>query len=155
TGRPKAAIVTHRGLSNYLSWSAEAYAMAAGTRAAVSTSIAFDATITTMWTPLVAGATVVLLPEGAEIESLAELLQTDGVDVVKLTPSHIDALRAHTGGAVRPGAARVFVIGGEQLLGEQVAWCQAVAPRARIINEYGPTETVVGCSIHEIGPGEA
>ncbi|MEO7732839.1 MAG: condensation domain-containing protein, partial [Kofleriaceae bacterium] len=87
---------------------------------------------------------------------LAELLQRDdGVDVVKLTPSHIDALRAHTGDAVRAGGARTFVIGGEQLLGEHVAWCQRVAPRARVINEYGPTETVVGCCVHEIGPGDA
>ncbi len=146
TGRPKAAIITHGGLANYLTWSAAAYGMTRGTRAAVSTSIAFDATITTLWSPLVAGATVVLLPEGAEIEALAALLQQgDGVDVVKLTPSHIDGLRAHTGDAPRPGGARVFVVGGEQLLAEHVAWCQRVAPRARVINEYGPTETVVGC----------
>jgi amino acid adenylation domain-containing protein/non-ribosomal peptide synthase protein (TIGR01720 family) len=156
TGQPKAALVTHRGLSNYLSWSAEAYAMTAGTRAAVATSVAFDATITTLWSPLITGGTVVLLPEGAEIEALAALLQTDdGVDVVKLTPSHLDALRAHTGDAVRPGGARVFVIGGEQLRGEHVAWCQTIAPRARIINEYGPTETVVGCCVHELAPGAA
>ncbi|HEX3482537.1 MAG TPA: amino acid adenylation domain-containing protein [Kofleriaceae bacterium] len=159
TGRPKAAIITHGGLAGYLTWSAAAYGMTSGTRAAVSTSIAFDATITTLWSPLVAGATVVLLPEGGEIEALAELLQrddgVDGVDVVKLTPSHIDGLRAHTGDAPRPGGARVFVVGGEQLLAEHVAWCQKVAPRARVINEYGPTETVVGCCIHEVAPGEA
>jgi amino acid adenylation domain-containing protein/non-ribosomal peptide synthase protein (TIGR01720 family) len=156
TGRPKAAIITHGGLANYLAWSAEAYGMGPGTRAAVSTSIAFDATITTLWSPLVAGATVELLPEGAEIEALAALLQRDdGVDVVKLTPSHIDGLRAHTGDAVRPGGARAFVIGGEQLLAEHVAWCQRVAPRARVINEYGPTETVVGCCVHEVPPGGA
>jgi amino acid adenylation domain-containing protein/non-ribosomal peptide synthase protein (TIGR01720 family) len=156
TGLPKAAVITHRGLASYLGWAAEAYGMTAGTRAAVSTSIAFDATITTLWAPLIAGGTVVLLPEGAEIEALATLLESDdGVDVVKLTPSHIDGLRAHAGDAPRPGGARVFVVGGEQLLGEQVAWCQAVAPRARVVNEYGPTETVVGCCVHDVAPGAA
>ncbi len=154
TGTPKAVVVTHRGLSNYLSWAARAYGISQGTRAAVSTSVAFDATITTMFGPLIAGGTVILLPEEGETEALAQLMQSDeGVELLKLTPAHIDALRALTAGGVRRGRVRTIVVGGEQLLGEQVAWCQTVAPQARVINEYGPTETVVGCCVHEIGAG--
>jgi amino acid adenylation domain-containing protein len=49
-----------------------------------------------------------------------------------------------------PGRARVFVIGGEQLRPEHIGTIRKLAPEARFINEYGPTETVVGCCVHEV-----
>jgi SAM-dependent methyltransferase len=44
------------------------------------------------------------------------------------------------------------VIGGEALRAEDVAFWRRCAPSTRLINEYGPTETVVGCCIYEVGP---
>ena len=48
------------------------------------------------------------------------------------------------------GRARVFVIGGEALAWDNLAFWQAHAPETRLVNEYGPTETVVGCCVHEV-----
>jgi acyl carrier protein len=45
------------------------------------------------------------------------------------------------------------VVGGEQLLGEQLQWWQAAAPEVRFINEYGPTETTVGSCVYEVEAG--
>ncbi|HSN96720.1 MAG TPA: amino acid adenylation domain-containing protein, partial [Candidatus Nanopelagicales bacterium] len=70
--------------------------------------------------------------------------------LVKLTPSHLTALCAIDDGAHDPWGARVFVLGGEELTRQHVEALRARAPAARIINEYGPTETVVGCCIHEV-----
>ncbi|HDR8054740.1 TPA: non-ribosomal peptide synthetase, partial [Bacillus cereus] len=41
-------------------------------------------------------------------------------------------------------------IGGEPLFEENTALWRKYAPNTRLINEYGPTETVVGCSTYEV-----
>src|SRR5262249_3491501 len=37
---------------------------------------------------------------------------------------------------------------------ESIAFWQAYAPMTRLINEYGPTETVVGCCVYEVGEAD-
>jgi acyl carrier protein len=48
----------------------------------------------------------------------------------------------------------VFVIGGEAMKGESLSFWRRHAPTTRLINEYGPTETVVGCCVYEVPAGE-
>ena len=52
-------------------------------------------------------------------------------------------------------AARRWVVGGEALPAAVAqAWLD-LTPDSVLVNEYGPTETVVGCSIHEALSGQA
>ena len=52
------------------------------------------------------------------------------------------------------GAARRWIVGGEALAGADVrAWLER-DPETVIVNEYGPTETVVGCCVFEVRAGE-
>jgi acyl-coenzyme A synthetase/AMP-(fatty) acid ligase/acyl carrier protein len=46
------------------------------------------------------------------------------------------------------------VIGGENLLAETLQLWRDHAPATRLFNEYGPTETVVGCCVHEVQPSD-
>ncbi|MEZ4726488.1 MAG: condensation domain-containing protein [Caldilineaceae bacterium] len=69
TGKPKGTLIEHRGLSNYLAWCMQAYNVSAGVGAPVHSSISFDATITSFFSPLLVGGKVVLLPEHDEIEA--------------------------------------------------------------------------------------
>jgi non-ribosomal peptide synthetase component F len=48
------------------------------------------------------------------------------------------------------GRVRALVIGGEALHMESLAFWRTHAPLTRLINEYGPTETVVGCCVYEV-----
>ena len=149
TGRPKGTLVTHRGLANYLYWSVQAYAVATGGGAPVQSSVGFDATITSLYTPLLAGQTVHLLPEGHEVETLYDVLQdAAGYSLIKLTPAHLRALHPLIAPAAHPPKA--FVIGGEALQARDVAFWQQHAPEVRLVNEYGPTETVVGCCTYTL-----
>ncbi|MEY4544399.1 MAG: pyoverdine synthetase [Pseudomonadota bacterium] len=149
TGRPKAAAITHGGLDNYLRWAIEEYRLAELQGSALHSSISFDLTVTSLWAPLCAGKRV-LLTEGEEsgLEGLVTVLsQAEGAGLIKITPSHALALAEALPGPV-PGVG-VWVVGGEALSWECVASLQRIAPGSRVINEYGPTETVVGCCIQE------
>lgn len=147
TGVPKGTLIEHRGLTNYLAWAVRAYDVVAGSGAPVNTSIGFDATITSLLCPLLAGGKVTLLPEQGEAEALAAALESgEPYSLVKLTPSHLLLLEKLVS---RPIAARCFVVGGEALEERHLAFLRTHAPSARIINEYGPTETVVGCCVQD------
>ncbi|HEX8355631.1 MAG TPA: condensation domain-containing protein, partial [Pyrinomonadaceae bacterium] len=45
--------------------------------------------------------------------------------------------------------------GGEALTGAALGWWGRHAPRVRVVNEYGPTEAVVGCCVEGVAAGEA
>ena len=158
TGRPKGVMVPHRGVMNYLSWARDAFEIEGGNGTAVVTATAFDATVLSFWLPLFAGKPVHLMPEEGAVEALAEKLAA-GADFgfVKMTPAHLDLLAELKPVAAQASGARMFVIGGEALSTASTAVWREHAPKLRLINEYGPTETVVGCTFHEADgrPGTA
>jgi amino acid adenylation domain-containing protein len=146
TGTPKGVAVTHAGLANYVAWAARAYRCRAGAVSLAHTSPGFDLTVTSVLPPLVAGGTVRLLPDGSGVDELVGEIAGHGCDVLKLTPAHLRQLRlAGAGDAVR-ARVRLLVVGGEALRWDDVAGWDGVG----IVNEYGPTETVVGCCVHEV-----
>lgn len=152
TGKPKGVMIHHLGLANYLCWASRFYRMTQGQGSLVHSPIGFDLTITTLFGPLLVGQRVVLLPEGMGIDELVAALRS-GKDytVVKITPTHLEALAHMLPDNELAGRARVLVIGGEMLRWEHIAAWRKHAPATRLINEYGPTETVVGCCIYEAG----
>jgi len=153
TGQPKGAMVTHRGLANYLSWAVEAYDVASGCGAPVHSSISFDLTVTSIFTPLIAGRSVFLVRDG--IEALAEaLLARTNYSLVKITPAHLRALAELLPPDRVANRIRALIIGGEALHFESLAFWREHAPATRLINEYGPTETVVGCCVYEVCPAD-
>jgi amino acid adenylation domain-containing protein len=152
TGKPKGAMIQHDGLVNYLCWAKQAYGMTAGGSAPVHTSISFDLTVTSLLTPLIAGARVELLPEDVGAQSLLEALRrAKDWTLVKLTPTHLEVLREELRPAEVAGLTRTIVIGGESLFAESLQLWREFAPETRLINEYGPTEAVVGCCVYEVG----
>ncbi|WP_437759618.1 non-ribosomal peptide synthase/polyketide synthase [Sorangium sp. So ce1389] len=153
TGRPKGAMVTHGGLSNYVRWAAAAYRAGEGDGAPVHSSVSFDLTVTSLLVPLAAGRPARLVPEGPGVEALAAALREAAAPfaLVKLTPVHLDLLAAALGPEGAAGRARALVVGGEALRGASARFWREHAPATRLINEYGPTEAVVGCATFEVG----
>ncbi|GAA5530707.1 amino acid adenylation domain-containing protein [Herpetosiphon gulosus] len=154
TGKPKGVLIQHQGVVNYLHWAINYYPFEQGNGAPLASSLAFDATITALWGPLCTGKTVDLLPEQDELEGLAQRLSSENYSLLKITPAHMEALSQ----LIAPeqiGPSHAFVIGGEALLQQHVAFWQTNAPKLRLINEYGPTETVVGCVIYQAEAGQS
>ncbi|MBO7941915.1 AMP-binding protein, partial [Streptomyces sp. S9] len=125
--------------------------------AVMSSPLSFDATITTFFTPLICGATLRILDARQEAlaRELGELMLGDAVPrLFKLTPAHLDLLLRYwrEQDETRRGQAPMqVVIGGEQLLKKTLEpFLDRLAAGSTFVNEYGPTETVVGCSVFAI-----
>ena len=151
TGQPKGVMVEHAGLSNYLHWALRTYAPEAGEATPVSSPLAFDATVTSLYSPLLSGRAVILIPSGQELEGLEHLLQQPRhLGLVKISPAHLQVLGQRLQAVKPPCTVGAFVIGGEALPASTVELWRSIWPQTRLINEYGPTETVVGCCVYEV-----
>src|SRR5258706_2287099 len=151
TGKPKGVMVTQRVLTNSLNCAARCYRSGEGRGALCHSSISFDLTITSLFTPLVAGKAVVLAIPDRGVDSLAAALRSEtDFSLVKITPSHLHVLSDLLPASEVAGNVRCLVVGGEALLAENLEFWRTNAPETRIINEYGPTETVVGCCVYEV-----
>jgi amino acid adenylation domain-containing protein len=160
TGKPKGVMVEHGGLTNYVGHAVASYVTEEIEGAVVSSPLSFDATLTTLLPALVVGRPVELLRDDERtLERLAERLfgfagnREKGL-LFKLTPAHLEALEYVERAATPCHASHRIVIGGEQLGAQKLKkWKEELLPQASFVNEYGPTETVVGCSVWEL-PGE-
>jgi len=153
TGRPKGVLIPHRGLMNYLAWCVEAYGASRGVGAPVHASIAADAIFPSLFAPLMAGTAVFLFSGERALDELgASLEQVGPYSLVKITPSQLEVLTLQL-----PAAAthqvRTLVVGAEEVRGEMLTFWRTHAPETALLNEYGPTETVVGCSIYRVPDG--
>jgi surfactin family lipopeptide synthetase A len=157
TGRPKGVMISHRALNNYLLWAVDGYGLDGERGAPMVGSISFDLSIPNLFMPLFGGKDVTFLPEDRLLDALADILLEEGADfsLLKLTPSHLDLLRAVLPPQSRLSSVRTYVVGADEVKADTVAAWRRLAPGARIIDEYGPTETVVGCSIYEVAPNDS
>ena len=147
TGRPKGVCIEHRALTDYLLWSEEMYPGAAGT-VPLHSSVAFDLTVTSLLVPLITGGVIVV--EDFTGRDGSAPVDAGPYSMIKITPSHLPLLD-------RPefhGFAGDLIVGGEQLSGAALEEWRAKNPAATVINEYGPTESTVGCVAYSVRPGD-
>src|SRR6185503_17214271 len=151
TGKPKGTLITHRGLTNYLNWATRSYPLAEGKGAPVHSSIAFDLTVTGLFTPLLSGRTAYVLKESQGIESLSSALRSrQEFSLIKITPAHLELLSHELTREEAAHCASAFIIGGENLTADSIKFWRESAPNTTLVNEYGPTETVVGCCVYTV-----
>ncbi len=150
SGNPKGVIIPHGALSNYASWAKNIYLKGKVLNFSWFTSLSFDLTMTSIFVPLISGASIVIhrQEEGTEIDlTVAQVFRDNRVDVVKLTPSHLAVVRELD---FRGGATKKLILGGEDLKSELAREIsQIFNGKVEIHNEYGPTETTVGCMIYQ------
>lgn len=149
TGKPKGVMIEHKGVINYIYWVLKDIVTERESgRFALFTSVSFDLTVTSIFAPLLKGDAVKIYGTPDVADNVKLLLEGNGhEDVVKLTPSHIsliDGLNAQ----VFP--FKKVIVGGEELKPTQVKTLKTLNPQVKIYNEYGPTESTVGCIAWEV-----
>lgn len=149
TGTPKGVQVQQRSLVNYLLFANEYYFQnRAGHHFALCTSLAFDLTLTSIFSTLLRGDTVHVYPEAPIEDILLDAFRPDTpVNCLKITPSHVSLL---THLPLKNTNVGCVILGGEALAVHHIQTLRTLNPTIRIFNEYGPTEATVGCTVQEV-----
>lgn len=147
TGTPKGVEVDHGGLTDYAAWAAREHPGSY----ALHSSLGFDLTITSLFVPLISGERLRVYPETGERDlAVLDVFADDAVDVVKLTPAHLSMVLENTS---RVECINTLILGGEALETRLAAGAANLSETGvRIVNEYGPTEAVVGAMLHRFDP---
>jgi len=147
TGNPKGVLISHGSLANYLTWAKVFYKNDAPFVFPLFTSIGFDLTITSTFLPLITGGEVIVYQEsshGPDI-SLMAVLEENKVNSIKLTPSHLALIQQND---YTNSKIKNMIVGGEDFKTKIAASIQeSFGKELRIFNEYGPTESTVGCIV--------
>ncbi|WP_285705465.1 non-ribosomal peptide synthetase [Microtetraspora sp. NBRC 16547] len=144
TGTPKGVVVEHRNTLNLVRWEASAYTAEELGGMLAGSSICFDASITQLFVPLVAGGTVILADN---LLALPSLPAREEVTTVYGVPSALSVLLREP----LPSGVRAVFSGGEPLTGALVRRIYANPGVRRVLNLYGPTECTTACAAIEVG----
>jgi amino acid adenylation domain-containing protein len=148
TGKPKGVMVEHKSLVNYVCWAMKQYIDGKGSIFPLYTSISFDLTVTSIFLPLISGNRVMIYPEDENQLAVLKVIEESGVDIVKLTPSHLGILSTEM--KTKNSRINTFIVGGEKLESTLALDIHNRFPgNPAIYNEYGPTEATVGCMIYK------
>lgn len=153
SGTPKGVMISHNSLLNYTSWAAENYLTGPETAFPLYTSLSFDLTITSIFTPLVTGNRIIVYTDNDRELLLDTILKENKVDIIKLTPSHLKLILANRDIDYLKSRIKKIIVGGERLDSSLARGIyEKFDGRVDIINEYGPTEATVGCMFHLFNP---
>ncbi|MFF1692203.1 amino acid adenylation domain-containing protein [Streptomyces sp. NPDC058257] len=158
TGRPKGVAVTHGQLAAHLAQIGGAFGLTARDRVLVFGSFSFDVSTEQLWAPLIGGGAAVIRPDGLlGTEELLAFLADHQVTVFN-PPTGLwrQMATALADGAAVPAALdiRLTVVGGDAMPAfETGSWQRTVG--GRVVNAYGPTETVITATVHEVAADDA
>jgi amino acid adenylation domain-containing protein len=145
TGQPHGVLVEHGSLAARVSWMAQAYQLHPGDVVAQFASLSFDTHAEEIYPALLAGAALLLLPEGPA--SLPDVLRTPAgraVTVLDLPTAYWHRLTEMIDDVAWPDGLRLVILGGEQVHAAAVArWRARFGDRVRLVNTYGPTEATI------------
>ncbi|WP_202903118.1 non-ribosomal peptide synthetase [Paenibacillus gorillae] len=147
TGKPKGTMIEHQGLVNYIWWAKQMYIKDESEVFPLYSSLSADLTVTSIFTPLICGGSIIIYPDNEEEYVIYQIMRENKVTVLKLTPAHLSLLKDLKN---NNSSVKRLIVGGEDLkssLAKKIY--ESFEGKIEIFNEYGPTETVVGCMIHK------
>ena len=152
TGKPKGVVVSHGALANYVQAVLERMDLPEDAHSiAMVSTVAADLGHTALFGALCSGRVLHLMPSELSFDpdAFAQYMQTHRIDVLKIVPSHLQAL-LHAADPARVLPAHRLVLGGEATSWPLLGQIKALNPACRVLNHYGPTEATVGVLTQEV-----
>ncbi|MGQ4360209.1 non-ribosomal peptide synthetase [Streptomyces sp. SAS_272] len=146
TGAPKGVLVGHGHLAAYLDGVLDRLRLTGPVDSVALSTLGTDLGNTALFPPLVTGGELlVVAPEvSADAQALAELLSRESYDLLKITPSHLEAVFTVAEAPERLMPHQALVAGGEPFGWGWYNLFKDYLGDCRLYNHYGPTETTVG-----------
>src|SRR5258707_726014 len=148
TGVPKGVAVQHRNLVNYAHFITQRLELEQdpeGLQFATVSTLGADLGNTCIYPAMISGGGLHIV--GYEVatdpQRFAEYVAKHPIDVLKIVPSHLQAL-LQSEEAKKLLPRKYLVFGGETLTPKLLEKVEALNPECEILNHYGPTETTVG-----------
>ncbi|UCH93630.1 MAG: amino acid adenylation domain-containing protein, partial [Candidatus Aminicenantes bacterium] len=141
TGQPKGVEVEHRGVVNTLWYRKEVYGMNPGFVCLQLFSYAFDGFVTSFFTPLISGSTVILLEQEkiGDIEIIKDTIVRNRVTHFISVPSLYSAV-IETLSKVEVASLHVVTLAGDKVNSNVLVMTRMKSDSLEIVNEYGVTE---------------
>ncbi|MCB0082341.1 MAG: amino acid adenylation domain-containing protein, partial [Caldilineaceae bacterium] len=147
TGRPKGVSVQHQSVVNFLCSMSRTPGLTADDTLLAVTTISFDIAGLELYLPLTQGAKIVLASSqvAADGQQLQRLLETAKPTIMQATPATWRLLLLYGW----PGVPNLKILCGGEALHTELA--EKLLPRcASLWNMYGPTETTIWSTIHQV-----
>ncbi|HSG38632.1 MAG TPA: amino acid adenylation domain-containing protein, partial [Thermoanaerobaculia bacterium] len=154
TGKPKPVGCTHRNVHNLLADFARRQSLEPGSRGAVWTNLTFDVSVYEIFSPLLAGGAVYIVPEAVrqDAEAFLDWLIAERIDSAYVPPFMVAALRDRLESAGADAALRRLLVGVEPIPEPLLTRIAQLRPGLFVINGYGPTEATICATLYDIDP---
>ncbi|WP_425667186.1 amino acid adenylation domain-containing protein [Vibrio tubiashii] len=144
TGKPKGVAIAHDGLSMHVQTIGTQYGMTQDDVELHFASISFDGAVERWTVPLAFGSRLVIRDQQLwSAEKTCDVLKEEGITIACFPPSYVGPLLDWIETTQPQLNVRSWTLGGEAFTRETYDRLQSVVNPPRIINGYGPTETVV------------
>jgi non-ribosomal peptide synthetase component F len=157
TGAPKGVMITHGNLVSFTANLPTRWGFTPADRLLALTTITFDIAGLELLCTLLCGVPIVVADEATshEPDKIFALLAEAQITALQLTPSRLKLLLAGGDDNVRQLAnLRVLLLGGEPLPPALLAQLEPILPRVAVFNVYGPTETTIWSTSHQLNDGQ-
>ncbi|MBX8518798.1 amino acid adenylation domain-containing protein [Pseudomonas cichorii] len=144
SGKPKGVQIEQAQLRHYATQVTRALNLPEGGHYGLVSSLLADLGNTVLFPAWLQGSCVHVLEQSTvtDAQAFAEELKRYPLDVLKIVPSHLEALMGEHATDVLP--RQVLVLGGEPIGEHLLNRLAESKPACRLYNHYGPTETTVG-----------
>ncbi|WP_413456464.1 AMP-binding protein (plasmid) [Glutamicibacter sp. FR1] len=143
TGEPKFVMIPKGALLKHVDWIKNQFSVTNEDCILAEASPAFDAGIWEILLACRSGATL-CVPDEYTVKDGIELLEyakQTRVSIVHFTPTMLDHCASLSAQAIL--TVRLVVLGGERLNVRTVVRARALFPNAKVVNVYGPSETII------------